>query len=339
MIGDVRRSLLRTTAGVTTLMVGLLGAAASQGQPAFLQDRERGYYWYEQPPPPPPEEELVEEAPPPPAPPPPPEEVVTEEWQPQVGSTVWLRDAMDEALRYAMDNPTFENVQRYFLLQHEAMNKAERFAEMAQFVTTGHAILDERARRDGGTIAAMNQGQAARDRLKQTLGRMSETIGLWFFIDATCAECSSTITNLVGMGDDYGFESMVISLDGTGLAGTDLRVVEDTGQAESLGIKRGGALIMVRPPNFAAVVARGVMSRVEMENRLIAIAYRQGWVTEAEYLATRTVRPIPDPLPNPGYQAAPDTYATLRDADRLTERWRADTDNIFPNGWHGDGRR
>jgi conjugal transfer pilus assembly protein TraF len=47
----------------------------------------------------------------------------------------------------AVDNPTPENVEAYFLLQRLALDRASKFGEMQQRVVMGNPFIDEEGRR------------------------------------------------------------------------------------------------------------------------------------------------------------------------------------------------
>ena len=120
----------------------------------FYNSGAEGWYWYQDPVP---EEELLEELPPPP------HEVAKEETKPEPlkeakaeppapFSLKWVQEMLPKYKERAWDNPTHENVQAYFLVQRFAMDRANKFADVAQQVVVGNALLDESMRRPLATF-------------------------------------------------------------------------------------------------------------------------------------------------------------------------------------------
>ena len=337
----LRHHRWRQCFGALVVVLASGADASSQTAMPFWQDQARGYWFYEEPPEEP-EEEIAEELqpPPPPAPPPPPENEFQEmeveaagAAGPVPGSTAWIREALPKLLEAAMDDPSPDNVERYFLVQQLALNRATEFSEMARFVTVGHPILDESQRRPEGTSMAMDQAYAARIRLERTLDRLSDRIGLWFFFDGECVSCPTTAKNLERMQDEHGFEVRAISMDGTPLFGdAKLDVLQDTGQAEALRVREGGTIVLVEPPDYATILSHGVLSLVEIQDRIVAIAYRQGIITDEEYAVTRAVKPIPEPLAAGPIPVSADVEDLIVQADDLLRERRINMNNIFPGG-------
>lgn len=320
----------------TAVLSAVCTSPAWSRQP-FLGDRERGYFWYEDPAPAEEPEEIVEAPEPPPPPPPPPlEPMETIDEAPMAprpvpGSVEWVRSAIPKLLEAAMNDPSPENVERFFLVQQLALNMATEFSEMARFVTMGHPILDEQQRRPQGTSMALDQADAARIILRRTLSRLSERVGIWFFIDGNCVSCPTTGRNLLRMNEEYGLEVRFFSMDGTPLFGVEeAEVFADDGAARQLGIRSGGTIVFVEPPDYATILAHGVISLTEIEDRIIAIAYRQGLISDDEYAMTRPVKPIPDPLFAGPVPVSKEAMTFVEEADALLADRKVDMNNIFP---------
>ena len=288
-------SSLLSALSVAALMLMHADARAQPSQ--FFDDRARGWFWYEEPEP---EPELEEPAPmpepvvmaPPPATPtqPPPEMEPAMEPGPVAGSTAWLREAMPIALDVATDNPTPENVERYFLLQREALDKSERFAEVSQLITTGHPTLDENRRRPrGDQFAKMLDNEAATGR-QEVLADLFTRSALILFVDRTCSACSILGDNLFRMSQTHGLVWRVVSLDGTILPPQfNVETAFDEGISEQLGVTAGGALFLATPPNRFDPVTWTATAGTEVADRIVSVAYRAGLISDEQYRATRAV--------------------------------------------------
>lgn len=329
----MRRSIaFRITAASCMAMVW--GLAVHARQP-FLADRERGYFWYEDPRQAAPDAVEEPQAAPPPPPPPASEAPSLEEFvdpeRPVVGSVAWVREALPKLLEAATDDPSPENVERYFLVQQLALNMATEFSQMARFVTMGHPILDEQQRRPEGTSMALDMALAARVRVERTLQRLSDKVGIWFFNDVKCSSCGTTARALQDLTRSYGMEVRYISMDGSPIVGADeIEVMPDNGASQALKVRQGGSIVFVQPPDYATVLAHGVISLTDVEDRIIAIAYRQGLISDEEYAATRPVGPIPGALRDGPVTVSDEAQRFASEADALLADRRMNLNNVFP---------
>ncbi len=287
----------------------------------FFDDHARGWFWYEDPAP---EPELIEPEPvaltppaplPEPAPEPDPVAPTPAAEGPAPGSTAWLREAMPVALDVATDDPTPENVERYFLLQREALDKSERFSEVAQLISTGHPTLDENRRRPrADQFAKMLDGQAAAGR-QEVLRDLFSRSALILFVDRTCSACAMVGDNLHRLSQTHGLIWRVVSLDGTILPPQfNVETAFDQGISEQLGVTSGGAIFLATPPNRFDPVTWNPTAGAEITERVVSVAYRAGLITPEQYQMTRAV--------NAPVSAALDTPVTtipdiLRQADEL----------------------
>lgn len=268
------------------LAASLAGAAPAD----YFSTGARGWFWYEDPPPDPPERaeppepqaSAADQAESPPGPDP----------GPAPGSVAWLRLALPAALDLATDAPTPENVERYFLLQQQALLKSERFAEVAANVTTGHPVLDEGRRRPRGDRFARLQDARARSTEAAVLADLFARAGLILFLDRACSECALLAQNLARMETLHGLAWRLVSLDGTVLPPEFAApLVFDDGLAERLGVTRGGALVLATPPDRYDPVSWSATAGTEIIGRILRVAWRAGLITEAQYRATLPVHP------------------------------------------------
>lgn len=272
-----------------SLAAVLVGSPGTAENPVFYEGRQEGWFFYDDPETEPdlePEEVALPMTPPPPAAPPPPD-------GPPPGSTAWLREAMPVALDFATDNPTAENVERYFMLQQQAVNKAERFSEMAGLVTTGHPTLDEGRRRPRADRFAKLTDRASQEAEKEVLARLFERSAIVLFLDAECSSCSLMASNLERMASIHGLVWRVVSMDGSILPDAfDAEVAFDNGIAEKLGVTEGGAMFLATPPNRFDPVSWNATAGTEVVERILRVAYRGGLLSEDEFRATRPVAPM-----------------------------------------------
>lgn len=313
------------------------GAAGGEGE-RFFEDNERGWFWYEKQPEPPKKVEAKPPAPPPapaaPVPPDLPQEpmVVIQapppEPQPAAppsaaegpapGSVAWMRKALPAALDAATDEPTPENVERYFLLQQMALNRSEKFATVAQTVTTGHPMLDEGRRRPRQDRFSKLQEDEASKAKAAVLGKLFQTSALILFLDARCSGCALLAENFTRMKDTHGLVWKVVSMDGTVLpASFGVEQTFDNGLADKLGVTAGGAVFLARPPDGFYPVSWNATGAAEIADRVLLVANRAGLITEAEFSTTQAVAPMVGEM---AAIAPPTADPLLTEADTLLKQ-------------------
>ena len=272
---------------------------AQAEEATFFSRKAEGWFWYQDPPD---EPEPAEQSPPPvPEEPqtaePPPEQPPTQETAPSEataapGSVAFLRRALPVALDVATDNPTPDNVERYFLLQKLAMDKSEVFAEVAKMVTTGHPELDEGRRRPRQDTFAKVLEEEAESRKREVLTDFFQTHALVMFMDRNCSSCALMAENFYRMQQTHGLVWQSVSMDGTLLpeeiSGTQSF---DAGLSEQLGVANGGAVFIAVPPKTFIPVTWNPTGGAEIADRILLVARRAGLITDSEFRDTQPVNP------------------------------------------------
>lgn len=297
--------------------VVMLASSYSASATGFYDRQAEGWFWYEDP-------ELIEEEdtePEPPAPPPvedatPEKETEQQETTaaavepkgPPPLSAEWFRANLQIYVDRAVDNPTPENIEAYYLLQRVMMDKAQTFAQVSQEVVIGNPYIDETMRRPMSQ-AGFNQLQAsARLERQKLVEKVANDAGLVFFFDANCQLCGSFAELLDFVRQAYGIRVLAVSLDGTAAPEHifDSYTI-DQGQAADLGVHGGPALFLAIPPDTWAPLARGLVTEEELLKRIAIAAKSEGLVTDQEYMRTTT------------NLDAPNLAGVLDDIDELPE--------------------
>ncbi|WP_448205387.1 conjugal transfer protein TraF [Azospirillum sp. sgz302134] len=259
----------------------------------FIDRHEEGWFWYKQDPEPEPEPE--EEAPPPPAETPPPEAapppaapVPDAKPEPPMFSAAWLREKLPQQLEKAIDSPTRENVELYYLMQRVAMDKSNAFSDMAERVVTGDKVLDENNRRPIASFAANQVNKQSGDNADRQLADLAATSGLWFFYRSDCPYCHLQVQVLKALERLTNLKVMAIAVDGLPLPENAYpNYVRDTGQAAMLGVDMVPALYLVHPPDGVQPLAQGVVAYDDLRKRILVAATRAGWISEESFATTR----------------------------------------------------
>jgi len=250
-------------------------------------DRKRGWFWYEV------EIEEVEapiEEEPLPAPmmaivPPAraiaqPPDTVDDKPQPPQFSTAWLRENLPIALDAAMDDPTPEKIAVYAYMQRAAFDRSEQFARNFQRVVLADPLLDENNNFPIATFGARAARSGRDEDRDKRLGWLAENVGFFYFHDATCQYCIEQLPVLSSVARSRGFKFMAISMDGSALTDAPFDTRPNDGHAERFNVSRVPAIVMVYPPNNAAVISQGILSVRGLESRAIAVAEDVGLLSE-----------------------------------------------------------
>ena len=261
----------------------------------WYERHAEGWHWYNDP-------EKIEQAPPPKEeskpkeepkkePPQPKQMVPTpEEPKPTVAfSSEWLNVMIPKYLSKAVDDPTPENVEAFYLLQRLAMDKAERFQKVAEQVRVGNKFIDETERRPISSYGLQTIDREAQARREELLNKISETAGLFFFFKEDCPYCEKQAPIIKYVQERNGFDVLAIGIGGGSLKTTQFdNTVADSGQAAMLSVESTPSIFLVHPSTTTfALIGSSLLTVPEIQERIILIAQRNKWITEEEVNAAR----------------------------------------------------
>lgn len=315
---DLRIRQLRpvlTLALISLMSAGSLPAnAAQQNDDSYYQRGEEGWWWYAEPPvtkkeEPKEEKKKVEE----PqvirmkAPEKTPEQPAEqpEEKGPPALSAAWFRENLQHYMDKAIDNPTEENVEAYFLLQRVMMDKAQNFSDMSRKVVIGDRLLDESISRSLDPSTSRLQETLSAKRRSQTLAKVLEQAGIAYFFSEDCDLCANQGHYLELLADRVGVEVLPISIDGKPLKNGALakETIQDKGQAEKLGVESGPAIYLMAPPDRWIPISFSVITQEEIVTRILTVAQEEGLISEQEFESTKPInhpQSLADKVPEDG---------------------------------------
>ena len=240
---------------------------------AWYGRKAEGWHWYKDPVKEEPEELL------PPAPPEEPKEEKKEERvvplmtptptvaqskpeEPVAFSQAWLQKMIPIYLMNAVDNPTPENIEAFYVLQRIAMDKAD----------FGLQDIDKEADR----------------RTAELLAKVADFSGIFFFFKEGCPFCERQAPIIKEL-ERKGFSVIAVSLDGGMLHTARFdRVVRDNGQAALLNVQATPAVFLANPKTGTiALLGESLMAQSELERRILLVAARNEWITQEELAQTR----------------------------------------------------
>lgn len=266
--------------------------AQKAAQSSFYRRHSEGWYWYKDPE----EEREPEQLVQPVAPPPPKSEPVEvreekpqQPSQPAPFSAAWVRGMLPVYRDIAWENPTPENVMAYVLLLHFAVNRSQKFAEIARQITIENLLLDETCQRPTVTYGVHKVNREAYDRFMAVVQKIRNKAGLFFFFKSGCGYCESEAP-LIGNFEKDGFDVFAISVDGGSLESYQFRNVKlDQGQAEQLGVTATPALFLVSADGVFENLGQGLLSYNDIRRRIFIAARRQGWISEEDFQEAKSM--------------------------------------------------
>jgi conjugal transfer pilus assembly protein TraF len=296
--------------------LAVLPSAAAALSGFYLRSAE-GWFWYERELEP---QEAPEAAPPLPLPAstPTPSETPS---GPLPLSSAWLRERLGAYRDRAIDDPTPDNVALYLYLQRVAMDKASRFAAATQRAVQFDPFLDEITQRPTANFAANLVNEQTAKQRAALLQKIANAAGVLFFFRSDCPYCEAQAPLLATLRERHGLAVLPVSIDGAPLPGDHFPTFQrDAGQAQALGVVSTPALFLAKPPDGVALIAQGLLSLSQLEDRLLTAALEAGWITEVEYAKSRPVvadlRLDPRALELPPTDRPDDLLAALRAAGR-----------------------
>lgn len=292
------RTVLRVLAlPVALLVCGLAVAATTPSGGSinpYYEHHSEGWFWYETLPEPEPPQEKEPEKPEPPALQESKAVPKTSDEGPPPLSAAWLKVNMPKYLERATDNPTPENVSAYYYLQRVALDKSNKFSDVAQEVVTQDYALDEVSRRPLATYAVNQTNAIAGQAHDELLRQISAKAGIVFVYHSECKYCAMQAPVLKNFASQYGFAITAISLDGLPMPGGAFPdYITDSGQARELGVQQTPAMFLALPPNRTVELAQGVLSIDELSQRVAMAGKQLGIVDEPSFDRARPVQAIP----------------------------------------------
>lgn len=250
----------------------------------FFSRHAEGWFWYQDPVEE--EPELVPE-PLPVMPPPAPSE--TKETEPPLKpfTIAWVRQALDKYKEAAWNDPTPENVKAYFLLQRFVIDRSNKFADVAQQVTVGNALLDETLRRPLANFVTYDVDKAAFAATNELLKKISQHTGLFFFFKSSCPYCEAQAPLLKHI-EKLGFKVIAVSIDGGSLKSAQFEDTrQDSGQAQALKVRSTPTIFLMDEKGTFETLAISAVSLPELKERILLSALRTGLITEDEFKKTQ----------------------------------------------------
>jgi conjugal transfer pilus assembly protein TraF len=243
----------------------------------FFMDKERGWFWYEQLP-----EEVKEE--------------ILEKAQQskesnkskpedEALSPAWFRKNFQRYQDAAVQHPhDIEAMRNYLYLEKFMRDRAEIFAYQRDKAVTSDPFLDESSRRSTASFGMKAMNINASENRKAILEKIGELSGVYYFFSGDDAYSLKQTALVDLLNKRYGFSIVPVRISGD--IPKDFpwnNIIDNKGQAESLGIKKIPAIYLFNSNNQKVdMVTQGLYAMDEIEKRLVYSGERLGLISKEE---------------------------------------------------------
>ncbi|MGV7963827.1 conjugal transfer protein TraF [Photorhabdus tasmaniensis] len=271
----------------------ITGVHASQEQPLIKdtpfvsgQAFKKGFFWYDDP-----AKKLEQENPDAPptaaaAPQPSPEEKIDL-------NSKWLKDNMPHLLIQAMDNPTPENLSRYYTAQRLMLDISTRFSDKSKDYFLKNPMMSEKRRQPVEKVA-LDAHRTVVEKNQQTVMKdIFSKSGLFFFFQSTCQFCHEESQILQFMQNYYSVEILPVSMDGRSLQNGLFQdfTVPNAQIIEQFKILEVPTIFLVSKDGASAQrISEGMISADELKNTIILAAKGMNLIDDASFQSTLDIK-------------------------------------------------
>ncbi|WP_413694474.1 conjugal transfer protein TraF [Psychromonas sp. KJ10-2] len=212
-------------------------------------------------------------------------------------SPAWFRKNFEKYRDQAVQNPhDTEAMRTYLYLEKYMREQALEFGYARQAAVFADPFLDATANKSTANFGmkAMNE-QASKNKSK-LLEDLGERSGIFFFYRSDCPYCKQQAPLIDLLGKQYGFSIQPVSLDGKPIPDSPWdSYLTNTDQAQILGVTKVPAMYLYNPETKQLeLIAMGLQSLTQLEQRIVYSANRSGLITDEEMKITRSTDLYPD---------------------------------------------
>ena len=205
----------------------------------------------------------------------------------------WLKENLLNLRYAAMDNPTNENLSRYYTAQRLMLDIATRFSDRTRDYFLNNPMMSEKRRQPTETVALNAHRAGLEENQQKALTSIFQKGGLFFFFQSTCAYCHEQSQILNFMQNYYHIDIMPVSIDGRPLHNG---LFPRYGRATMEMIKQYAITevptiyLMSNDGSQATRVSTGLVSADELKNTIILAARGMNLLDEATFQNTLDIK-------------------------------------------------
>lgn len=249
------------------------------------QTLKKGFFWYDDPAKITKNEDEPEEAPP---------AVKMSKEQESINlDSAWLKQNMPKLLTNAMDNPTMENLSRYYTAQRLMLDLSTRFSDKSKDYFLKNPMMSEKRRQPVEKVALDAHRTVVEQNQQQVMKDIFSKAGLFFFFQSTCQFCHEESQILSFMQKAYSVEVMPISIDGYPLRNGLFPDFSTPNMdiIEQFKIREVPTIYLVSKDGLSAQrISEGMISAEELRNTIILAAKGINLIDDASFQSTLDVK-------------------------------------------------
>ncbi|WP_244866195.1 conjugal transfer protein TraF [Photorhabdus heterorhabditis] len=287
---NMRNSLPAITLLISTVLPYGVSAQTDQqkidGTPFISgQAFKKGFFWYDDPKKKA-EAELAQQQTPPPS------ETPAETQKLELNSQ-WLKENMPSLLKSAMDNPTMENLSRYYTAQRLMLDISTRFSDKSKEYFLKNPMMSEKRRQPVEKVALDSHRVVVEQNQQEVMKTVFERSGLFFFFQSTCQFCHEESQILSFMEKYYSVDILPISLDGMPLHNGLFQnfSVPNAALIEQFKIREVPTIYLVSKDGKSAQrISEGMISAEELKNTILLAARGMNIIDDATFQLTLDIK-------------------------------------------------
>lgn len=206
----------------------------------------------------------------------------------KVGSVAWINKNLPLYLNNAIDNPTPENIKAYLLLQKMSTDKANRFSNMYSLVVTGDPLFDNSVDQSGTYAVNRLKEHEAKEGMADALSFLSKSTTLLLVLDdSNYSLFQASVVKRISQ--KYGFKVVTVmarAVPQTNLSSIMPDIMVRPGFDEELNLPILPATLIATDEKVVPFLLGGAADE-EFNTRLIKVAYREKFITDAQFKKTR----------------------------------------------------
>jgi len=205
----------------------------------------------------------------------------------------WLKENMPHLLTQAMDNPTPENLSRYYTAQRLMLDISTRFSDKSKDYFLKNPMMSEKRRQPVEKVALDAHREIVEKNQQSVMKDIFTKSGLFFFFQSTCQFCHEESNILSFMQNYYSVDIMPISMDGQALHNglfPDFSV-PNSQIIEQFKIREVPTIFLVSKDGTSAQrISEGMISADELKSTIILAAKGMKLIDDVAFQSTLDVK-------------------------------------------------
>ncbi|MBK4319029.1 conjugal transfer protein TraF, partial [Enterobacter hormaechei] len=205
----------------------------------------------------------------------------------------WLKDNMPRLLTQAMDNPTPENLSRFYTAQRLMLDIGTRFSDKSKDYFLKNPMMSEKRRQPVEKVA-LDAHRTVVEKNQQTVMKDIFTrSGLFFFFQSTCEFCHEESQILQFMQNYYSVDILPVSMDGRPLQNGLFQdfSVPNAQIIDQFKIREVPTIFLVSKDGSSAQrISEGMITAEELKNTIILAAKGMNLIDDASFQSTLDIK-------------------------------------------------